>query len=1120
MLTLPRRLVPVGVLTGESACPTLVRKGGAGAFASQPVVLQLPRGRSPRLRRLVPVAVLLTLGIPAAYAQNAPLLDCNQPADVLISPASPRANLQFQGTAGETVYIRLLPNTLDPGFSLAPPVVADPFGNIYNPRPKDPAVAGATPPDLAGNFAGEVFSGLEFDLHTEGTFTLRLVSTNQNASASIHVVLTRLNRPCGANTTLTCGRSLAGAISTSVPGQVDTYQFSVQTGDVVSFRLLRVAASGLPNTNTDFLFAIYAADPAQGNRPFAVNVDPTSKHLSFTSFAHLYGRYDWTATITGTVTVVVYELSGTLGGSYYVSATKLSGGGCGGAALTCNSVVDGVLTSPLTFASYTIQANGGDMYQFRAARPDTSGGFTPSAEIFDSKGASVGVVPPGSASGHAASTATITFPKSDKYSVIVSGPLDGSLGKYSLSTLRLNRPCDGAQALSPCSSVVDGAITGVIRNQVYSLSASANDSYLVRLLRPDASSLFRPRLDIYDTTGAPIQFVNTTDLARANFTVPADGAYTLVVTDSFDSGQSGAYSLSLLRLNRPCDAAPLSCGAPSAGSLPRALASSVYTYTAGAGESFSVRMLPGSGAPQPAIEVYDSRGNLVGQPLPGNFAGVDVTKPAAGAYTVIATDSSKTPAASSFTLDLLRTVNACSVPAPQGATVNGVVSATAPFLAYRIAASSGDVLSLRSSSSTAGFASQMEIYDPDGVRLDSGVFSLSRKAEASGNYTVILGATVPLTAGGYSFVWQLLNQPAGASPLACGAATAGALSPSNQFRYYTFAASAGDTLRLIFTRISDNFSPQIEIFDPAGARIAATSDVTQKAAAAGNYLVVVSPSGALTETGAYTLAFQRPNNPCSPLSLTCGQTTLRQVNLPGQLDTFSFNATGGDQYSIRLSSRSGAYSPFVEMYSTAGALLSTSSNGLLRRVLPADGVYTLLVRDRGALNLGSYRVSLQDDTNTCPVTDTEAPVIALVRPTGGEVLPGGTTYRIQWQSDDNVGVAAHDIALSTDGGKTFADPFASLGGTLQAYDWNLPSDIAPTRTAVLRVTATDAAGNAQSASSDLLTLIGSGFTPNSSATYSYDGLNRLTDVSWSDGSTIKYTWDAAGNLALITITGQ
>jgi YD repeat-containing protein len=73
---------------------------------------------------------------------------------------------------------------------------------------------------------------------------------------------------------------------------------------------------------------------------------------------------------------------------------------------------------------------------------------------------------------------------------------------------------------------------------------------------------------------------------------------------------------------------------------------------------------------------------------------------------------------------------------------------------------------------------------------------------------------------------------------------------------------------------------------------------------------------------------------------------------------------------------------------------------------------------------------------------------------------------------------------------------------------------------VLRVTATDAAGNAQSASSGLLTVIGSGFTPNSSATYTYDALNRLIQASLSDGSTIQYTWDAAGNLAKITITGQ
>ena len=1054
------------------------------------------------LRRLLPLAALLALGMPASHAQSTPI-DCNQPADVTLIAGSPQAFVNFQGSAGETVYIRLLVKTIDPGFRLNPPVVVGQYGSLINPR-------STTPGDLAGTFAG-TFSGLEFDLFTDDMFTLKLIGSNPGAGASFHVVLTRINRPCSTNTTLACGRSVAGAISTSSPGQVDTYQFSVKTGDIVSFRLLRVATSGSPG----FFFAVYAADPAQNNRPFAVNVDPATKRLSF---AQIYGRYDWTATVTGTVTVVVFEFTGNLGGSYYVSATKLNGG-CGGVSLTCNSTVDSVLNSPLTFGSYTIQANGGDVYQFHVARPGTSGGFAPAAEIFNSRGTRVGTVAPASPVGHAASIATITLPTSDKYSVIVSGPLDGSVGAYSLGTLRLNRPCDGATALS-CSSVVDGTVSGLIRNQIYSLSASANDSFMVRLLRPDANSLFRPRLDVYDPTGAAIQFLNTNDLARANFTVPSDGLYTLVVTDSYDGSQSGSYALSLLRLNRPCGAGTLSCGAPAAGSLPRTLASGVYAYSAAAGESFSVRMLPGSGAPNPAIEVYDSLGSPVGQPLSGNFAGVDVTTPPAGAYTVVATDASKTPSASSFTIDLLRTVNACSVPAAQGATVKGVVSAKTPFLAYSIAASSGDVLSLRSSSSTAGFAAQMELYDPDGARLDAGVFSLSRKAAASGTYTVIVGAAAPLTAGGYSFAWQLLNRPAGGLPLACGATIAGALSASNQFRYYTLAADAGDVLRLIFNSIGDNFTPQMEIFDPSGARIAAKSDVTQKAGAGGNYLVVVSPSTSNTETGAYSVAFQRPNNPCAALSLTCGQTALRQVNLPGQLDTISFKAIGGDQTTIRVAARAGAYSPFVELYNPAGTLLSTSSNGLLSGVLPADGAYTLLVRDRAALNLGSYRVSLQDDTSACAVTDTEAPTITLIRPTGGEVLPGGTTFRIQWASDDNVGVATHDIALSTDGGKTFAGPFASLKGTPQAYDWSVPPDVAPSRTAVLRVTATDAAGNAQSATSDLLTLIGSGFTPNSSATYSYDGINRVTQVTWSDGTSISYTWDAAGNLTLITIAGQ
>jgi YD repeat-containing protein len=84
----------------------------------------------------------------------------------------------------------------------------------------------------------------------------------------------------------------------------------------------------------------------------------------------------------------------------------------------------------------------------------------------------------------------------------------------------------------------------------------------------------------------------------------------------------------------------------------------------------------------------------------------------------------------------------------------------------------------------------------------------------------------------------------------------------------------------------------------------------------------------------------------------------------------------------------------------------------------------------------------------------------------------------------------------------------------------VPAVIAPSRTAVFRVTATDGAGNAQSASSGLVSPTGSGFTANSTAAFTYDSLNRLTQAVLGDGRTVTYTWDAAGNLVRITVSGQ
>ena len=105
-------------------------------------------------------------------------------------------------------------------------------------------------------------------------------------------------------------------------------------------------------------------------------------------------------------------------------------------------------------------------------------------------------------------------------------------------------------------------------NNVYTLAAKAGDNFLLRLLDPTPPRS-SGRASISTTVPAHNCFFSTQTIwTRRNFTVPADGTYSLVVTDSYDNTQSGPYSFSLLRLNQPLNAVPLNCGAPAAGQFP------------------------------------------------------------------------------------------------------------------------------------------------------------------------------------------------------------------------------------------------------------------------------------------------------------------------------------------------------------------------------------------------------------------------------------------------------------------------------------------------------------------------------------------------------------------------
>jgi YD repeat-containing protein len=1060
------------------------------------------------MKRALPI---LLFAAAAAHARDLP---CGVPVDgylpppanVIIDAFNPQYTTDVysvQAEAGEAILIRFV-NLSTSDTSFRPRLI------VRNPG------ASVVPPRTTRLGSGAT-SAAEYVLADAGEYRVEVGATNITPG-NYRITMVRLNRPCAA-ATLSCGVAVSGQVSGTI--DVKTYRADVKANDVVSFRWTKTGPFAVttnpPEPNPPPAPAATAVQMFVFG-PDGVLMTQTNNALAAAEQSRNRIALEVKSPVSGALTVVVFDrLNNTA--SYSLSASRLNGA-CGDRPLICGTPIDSTLKAAASVDGFVVSAQAGDVFSVRLGRADTSGQFLPTGEIYDQSGKLISTVTAAVTSPHAVAVGTFTASTAGTYTVLAADGYDGSKnGGYTIALNRLNRPCS-TNSLG-CATVATGNLSGLLRANTYSFEASANDAFLLRILNAGDNRRFRPRLDVYDPQGNVVQTTSTYDIARVNFITPSSGVYTAVISDSYDSAQPGSYALSSFRLNRPCTSTAIDCGKVMTGAIDGVLKVSAFTYTAAAGESFGVRLLSSTGGLQPDVEIYDPAGVKIGASISGNVRGLDVVKPAAGPYTIVAYDSNQTPGQGAFTLELLRTRNACGTAPGQGQSVGGVVSGVAPFVSYTIPVGAGDVLNLRSVSFTSGFSALMEVYDQDGARADQGTYSITRRVSAPGSYTVLVSASNPSTAGAYTFSWQLLNNPTAASSLLCGATAPGVLSSSNAFRYYLAGLESNDIAKFLLTPASDNFSPRMEVYDPLGNRLGATGgELQQRVTRNGNYLVVLTPETATGATGTYSVSLQRPNNPCNVTTLACGQSVLRAVDGPGQIDAYSFTGATGDLTTLRLPVRSGSYSPFGELYNASGTLLRGFSSGALNYLLPADGKYTLLVRDRNGVGTGAYRTALQTDP-ACPVEDSQAPTIALVRPTGGEVIAGGAPFHIAWKSDDNVDVASHEVRLSTDGGVTFPTVVASgLSGSTQSYEWTVPATIAPTRTAVLQVSATDSAGNTQSAASDLLTVIGAGFTENVSATVTYDGLGRVTEIRYSDGRTVTYTWDAQGNLVNVAVAGQ
>ncbi|MBI5168566.1 MAG: hypothetical protein HZA61_03665 [Candidatus Eisenbacteria bacterium] len=126
----------------------------------------------------------------------------------------------------------------------------------------------------------------------------------------------------------------------------------------------------------------------------------------------------------------------------------------------------------------------------------------------------------------------------------------------------------------------------------------------------------------------------------------------------------------------------------------------------------------------------------------------------------------------------------------------------------------------------------------------------------------------------------------------------------------------------------------------------------------------------------------------------------------------------------------------------------------------------------GAVGNYTFTNVTANHTIAASFADALAPTVAVTAPNGGENLLAGASANLTWNASDNVGVSTVDLELSRNG---VAGPFTAIAtgvANTGTYAWTVTGP--GTSTALLRVTAHDAANNGASDVSDaVFTITGS-----------------------------------------------
>lgn len=837
--------------------------------------------------------LLLFAFLPAVSAQIP--LQCGAVQTNSISAVGEHDTYSYTATAGESISLRMTPLTagLDARVELR---------------------------DGASNLLASAFGRLDRTLTEAGTYLIMALDQGNDETGDYTLALQRLVDPCEA-APLVCGATVSGSIES--PGQMGTWTYAANAGDVVIFRL----------TTTD---------SASEFSPRLEVYDPEGRTVSSSGTT-----FTGTLTHSGNYTLLVTHNSGTRRtGNYWLSAARLTAA-CAATPIPCPAVFTGIIGAVAEIDTYTIAVPGGGAFTTLRLESLTAN-FSARMELFD---------PLGRPAGNTTGNLTANLTNAGTYTLLIShGSSANRTGDYRLAMQRVTEPCDATPV--SCGNVATGEIAVIGELDAFTIVSTGGETYSVQLLATNSS--FLPQFDLYTPTGATLTTSDTDHVGM--FAEP--GVYTVIVRATSGTVRTGPYWLSVERVTHPCDAAPLSCGSLVTESLGGLRETDAYTVTGG----FALLRLESLTANfTPIMRLYASSGALV-----ASSTGTIVSNLASGEYTLLVSHTSGSSRTGDYRLVHQRIVEGChAAPLACGETVATELAVAGEYDAFLLDAAAGEHVTIRlTSTNTTLFNPRLDLYDPSGRLLTSGaVTQFTGVLTNAGPHTLLVShGTGSSRTGNYWLARERIVAACDPVALPCGALTRGSLDVIGELDVFTLTAVGGEFVGLRLTGGESTFSPTMDIFDPEGrslevALAANGARFGGQLSRAGVYTVVVR-YGAGARTGAYRLNFQNLTTRCgSRGSLACGDLVTGFL-MPGALAIHSFDGTAGDVAVLRLLTTT-APTPVWELYEPDGTLLTPSGTTYTRALTKTGNYLVLVYAPPGTPQIADYVIGLNTVRQPC-----------------------------------------------------------------------------------------------------------------------------------------------------------